>query len=357
MKIFLFLLLVFSFLSSDSLFEDAYSNYKAKNYKTALKQFKKLYNEEKDYDAAYILGYMYEHGEGCEVNIKKANYYYKMAAKGLYNKRKEDPETLSSKQHEKILKNIDKYFDKDTSYTIKQYTKSLYNFKAYESNYFLPVSYRIDNGQYNHVGNHDTQKVEIEFQLSLKYDFAQNFLGLNEYYSFAYTQKSFWQAYASSAYFRESNYNPEFLITFPVSNKYVKVFGLSMSHQSNGRGGNSERSWNYISASMYIQTGRLFTELKLWYRLKDKFDYNPDLIDYMGHGYLRFLLPYKSHLAQLVLRNNFNNKYSLELNYSYPVKNSKDLFFYVKYFNGYGESLIDYNHFVNKVGFGVALSR
>ena len=224
----------------------------------------------------------------------------------------------------------------------------------------MPVSHRY-NGKYASTDGHHALETETEFQISLKFDIASNLLGLGEIYSFGYTQRSFWQLYVPSAYFRESNYNPEFFITIPTAQinyvKFIKAIKLSIEHQSNGRGGEQERSWNYLSGGISFQYKNLFTELNLWYRLPDATDYNPDLIDYIGNGNLSFLLPYKKNLLKLVLRNNFKDHGSIEFSHSYPFFGRDDLFFYTKIFSGYDESLIDYNNYVNKIGIGLSMSR
>ena len=354
-KLFLLFSLVV-ILFADMSYESAYAEYKAKKYEKALSEFKKLFKKDRDYDAAYILGYMYEHGEGCAPDVNQAMYYYKMASKGYYHQRKEDPSRDAKKEQKKIFATITDINDTQTYNTIKQYAESLYNIKAYKANYFLPVSYRY-GGEYTPMGDHEIKSTEIEFQVSIRYDFATNLLGMHELYTFAYTQKSFWQAYGKSAYFRESNYNPEFFATFPVGDKHLKAVKLGVAHQSNGRGGAEERSWNYTYASAIFQTGLLFTEFKLWYRLKDNIDYNPELIDYMGYGHLEFMFPYKKHLMKLLLRSNFSGNSAVEFSYTYPMFGSKDLFFYLKTFNGYGESLIDYDNKIDKVGVGFSISR
>ena len=343
---------------AEETYDVVYKQYKAKDYKEALQGFQQLVKEHNDYDAAYILGYMYEHGEGCKVDIKRANAYYKLASHGYYFQRKEDPSRDAKKEQKKLLSVVDDVEDDETFATIKQYAQSLYNIKAYKANYFLPVSYRY-GGDYDtsSIGHDDVRGAEIEFQVSIRYDFATNWLGLHEIYSFGYTQRSFWQAYAQSAYFRESNYNPEFFTSVPLGYKHIKAFRLSLAHQSNGRGYTQERSWNYIAGSLYFQTGLLFTELKLWHRFHDTIDYNPDLIDYMGHGHIEFIFPYKKHLAKLLLKSNFEGKNGIEFSYSYPFSKAKDLFFYLKTFNGYGESLIDYDNKIDKIGFGFSISR
>ena len=361
------LLLVSLFVSTvlaSTAYEEAYKIYKKNEFEKSLTMFSRLVEEDNDYDAAYILGYMYEHGEGCEIDIKKSQEYYKLSSRGYYFQIKANPTRDTNKEQRKLYKTIEQAEDKETQATIKQYAQSLYNIKAHNANYFLPISARIDNGEYAKTGSGDTahsaKQVETEFQVSIKYDITANLFGLNEIYTVAYTQLSFWQLYEESAYFRETNYNPEAFVTFPISEvdnlDFLKALRVGFAHQSNGRGGIEERSWNYLSATTYIQYESFFTEFKLWLPV-GSLEYNEDLMEYMGYGHLRFILPYKKHIAKLLLRSNFSGENAIEINYSYPVFGRDDLFLYVKGFSGYGESLIDYDKHVDKIGFGFSISR
>jgi phospholipase A1 len=58
-----------------------------------------------------------------------------------------------------------------------------------------------------------------------------------------------------------------------------------------------------------------------------------------------------------MLRNNLrdDNRGAVELSYSFPIRHTR-LKGYLKYFNGYGESLIDYNHRIQSFGVGFLLS-
>lgn len=344
-----------SSLFASTAFEEAYRVYKAGDFKESLPMFTQLVEKHKDYDAAYILGYMYEHGEGCKIDMEKSQEYYKISSNGYYWQLKKDPSRDVDKEQKKLYESLAKSDDEITQQTIRQYTQSLYNIKAHGPIYFLPVSYRT-NGTYPNTNGHEAKQIETEFQISIKYDFAANLLGFNETYSIGYTQLSFWQLYEDSAYFRETNYNPEAFITVPVYTKYLKAVRVAFEHQSNGRGGEEERSWNYVSSSFYFQTAFFFTELKLWSNVAD-LKYNPDLMNYLGYGELEFLLPYKEHIFKLKTRNTFSDKRATEVTYSYPMFGSDDLFLYVKAFTGYGESLIDYNHKVEKLGIGFSISR
>ncbi len=359
MKKSLLVILVFAAsLFGDISYDKAYALYDQGDFNSSLKMFKELADDDQDDDAAYILGYMYEYGEGCEANASKSQEYYKIAARGYYWNHQDNPLHTSKKAQKHIYETLDKSADEITEDTIKQYTQSLYNIKAYKANFFLPVSYRYGS-EYTVApdSNHTSNQLESEFQVSLKYDFAPNLFGFDEIYSIAYTQISFWQLYVSSAYFRESNYNPEFFVLFPVpSIPYLKAVRLDVAHQSNGRGGDNERSWNYLSAEFNFQTGFFFTRLKIW---KDIFSlkYNTDLMDYMGHGEVKFVIPYKKNLLSITARNPFSEYRATTIDYTYPFFGSNDLFLYVKAFTGYGETLIDYNHKVNKIAIGFSISR
>ncbi|HUH42940.1 MAG TPA: phospholipase A [Sulfurimonas sp.] len=345
-------------LEASVLFDEANLLYEKGHYKEAFETFKVLAID--DPDAAYMLAKMYEQGQGCDKSEQKAGEWYKESSRIYYEQAKHSPLRDVQKQQKEIFKTLDKVDDNETQETLRQYAQSLYNFKAHNANYFLPFSYRYDE-DYADVNGHKTDKVESEFQVSLKYDFAANFFNLREIYSVAYTQKSFWQSYSDSAFFRESNYNPEFFVTFPTSEmgdgRLLKAIRVGVAHESNGRGSTNERSWNYLNTSLFFQYDILLVELKLWARLPDPIDYNPELIDTMGHGYLKFVIPYKKHLLDVKIRDNFNSKGSTEFNYTYPMSNKDDLFFYMKFFNGYGESLIDYDNHVKKVGIGFSISR
>jgi len=363
MKLLLVLIVCVNLLIASTEFEKAYEIYKKGDYEKSFVLFNSLANDG-DSDAAYILGYMYEKGEGCEVDATLSARWYKASSKGYYNELRHDTSREIDKQKHDIYKTLEKSQDKETQNTIRQYTNSLYSIKAYKSNYFLPISYR-DGGSYADTNGHESKDIETEFQVSLKFDFASNFFGIGEIYSIAYTQLSFWQLYSESAFFRETNYNPEIFMTIPLDaiggTDFLKAVKLGFEHESNGRGGDEERSWNRVTSTLIFQYEAIFSELKLWYRVDNlnhkSRDYNPYLVDYLGYGHLKFILPYKKHLFDILFRYNFDSKGAVEAHYSYPVLGRDDLFLYLKGFSGYGESLIDYNHNVNKVGIGFSISR
>ncbi|MEH6550832.1 MAG: phospholipase A [Pseudomonadales bacterium] len=239
-------------------------------------------------------------------------------------------------------------------------------------NYILPVTYNSKpNGDPFNVEDDVIDNVEAKFQISLKLAIWNNIFGDNGYLYGAYTNQSWWQAYNSeiSAPFRETNHEPELYLAFDtrwhLAGFDINEVSLGVNHQSNGQSGSKSRSWNRIFAQVSAEKNRFFVSLKPWYRIPEETkddpkqpdgDDNPDILDYMGHGELHMLYRASKHHIGMTLRNNLksNNKGSVQLDWTFPI--GKRTRGYVQYFNGYGESLIDYDHYTNRIGIGIMLT-
>jgi phospholipase A1 len=199
---------------------------------------------------------------------------------------------------------------------------------------------------------------EIEFQISFK----QQILHLPFY--FAYTQKSFWQAYnaANSSPFRETNYNPEIFYRFAPGALPLKSLGLDAGaeHESNGQSGTLSRSWNRVYLAPYLPQGKSLWYWKFWLRIPEpaSTDDNPDITDYTGWSELHYRHRFNNgQFIHIMLRGNpATGKGAVSLNYSFA--GSPDSYHYVLHlFSGYDESLIDYNRKNTRIGFGVIFVR
>ncbi|XKM12506.1 phospholipase A [Orbaceae bacterium ac157xtp] len=231
--------------------------------------------------------------------------------------------------------------------------------RPYHSNYILPISYDSRN--------HDDGRkhVETTFQLSFKKDIFNNAFGYDETIGFAYTQRNWWQITESSSPFRETNYLPEFYLQIPYNDadSFYKGTQVGFLHESNGQGDENgkSRSWNRLYLESYINVADAYLVPRVWYRIHESRnkDDNHDIQDYLGYGDLNVYLPYDKHLVKLLIRNNlkFNDNHgAIQADWTYPLGDT-GLYGYVQYFYGYGESLIDYDKKVNRIGIGVALSR
>jgi len=293
-----------------------------------------------------------------EHNYKEAMLIYKEIAqieteqKNLFVDEDKEAEL---KETEKVLDTID---DKETRDTLSQILASTFDLYPYQENFLSPFSYTTKE----EAGR---KKVETMFQISVKKPIAYNFFGLKESINFGYTQTSWWQLYTNSSPFRETNYRPEVFVTIPYGKRdhtSLKALKFGFLHESNGQPEPESRSWNRIYAQSYFQVSSLFFSPRIWYRIPDgDKDDNPDIEDYLGYGDLTFYLPYKKHTFKLLLRNNLkfddSNKGFTEFTWNFPLLDSKTTFGFLKLSTGYGDSLIDYNSEINRISFGVSLSR
>jgi phospholipase A1 len=209
---------------------------------------------------------------------------------------------------------------------------------------------------------------ELSFQLSFKaelvsrHDFDGKFLGLADARLwFAYTQQSFWQVYNPrlSRPFRETNYEPEVILTFGTGNQDDgwKLLNLGFVHQSNGRSLPQSRSWNRLYGQGGWEWGRLSVIGRAWWRIPESADKddNPDIQDYFGNGdiVLRWGFDNDRSMSLLLRRSFHTGRGFAQLDWT-----SRKLVgaarVYVQATSGYGESLIDYNFRQNTIGFGFA---
>ena len=98
--------------------------------------------------------------------------------------------------------------------------------------------------------------------------------------------------------------------------------------------------------------------MKPWYRIPedDEDDGNPDIEKYMGYADFSALVKYNEHLSTVLLRNNFRSKNKTTVELTYTFRFNDRLKGIAQYFNGYGESLLDYNHRSQRIGVGILIT-
>ncbi len=243
---------------------------------------------------------------------------------------------------------------------------------TYRMNYLLPLTYdqhRPSSAPFRQdvtTADDQAQKIEMKYQISFKFPVLPKVLGSDGTLYAGYTQRSFWQMYNTQASrpFRETNYEPEVWYQYPVN---FDLLGwrltdvhAGLDHQSNGRGQAYSRSWNRIMGGLNFEHGPYVVELRPWWRIKEdpKNDDNPDIAHYMGSFELGVGRQIGAHFLGLTVRNNLegvHNRGAVQLDWTFPLFRSRVMRGYVQWFNGYGESLIDYNVRQNAIGAGVQL--
>jgi len=289
---------------------------------------------------------------------------------------------------EKNISVMTQHWDMDL---IPHKQKKFFVLWPYRPNYFLPVAYNSSPNdevglQFN--SGAQAQHNEVKFQLSFKFKIWEDIFrgelqktiaestgirGVDIW--IAYTQQSFWQLYnaAFSSPFRDTNYEPELLFNFRLQRDIPGLRGaklqfvnLGFNHESNGRSEPLSRSWNRLVANIGLEKGSFGLQLKTWYRIPEdeEKDDNADLSRYLGYGELWGTYYWNRHRFGAMVRNNLRGSHNLgavQLDWSMPLSmiwsELGDKFsFYIQYFNGYGESLLDYNQSTNRISAGFMLA-
>ncbi len=241
------------------------------------------------------------------------------------------------------------------NYALVRYTSNVYRSPASPSpNHSAPTPYPY-------------KKLETKFQFSAKSEIGNyrdlELIGFKNFRLWgAFTQQAFWQAFnfGNSSPFRETNYEPELIGTFGTGNaEGWKLLNLGFSHQSNGRNEPDSRSWNRL----YLQGGWEWDDIYVlgrgWWRLPEKAskDDNPDLTRYVGRAELiAHWLPERDDEIILLLRSNLDphgHKGFVQLDWASPFKIGRSSQLNFQLTSGYGDSLIDYNHFQTTISIGI----
>ena len=218
-----------------------------------------------------------------------------------------------------------------------------------------------------------------KFQFSLKYRLL-SFSGdtpetLTSTLQFGYTQRSLWNVNANPSAFYDTSYMPSLFYQFRALAPGPDVakggltwlgFQSGYQHESNGQGGLEERSLN----TLFVRSSYLLGRPDQWHAIVQVrvFDYvgglsnNPNLPDYRGYGDWQVILargdgPSLNYTGRA--GKDFNH-FTSQLDLNFPIKTrllDVATYFLVQYFDGYGESLREYDKSSKTVRAGLSLVR
>lgn len=226
------------------------------------------------------------------------------------------------------------------------------SFAVYRDTYFvtgIPLNEKITN-----------ESADATFQVSIRQRLTKSVLPFKTFLYLTYTQKSFWDIYSESSPFRDTNYNPGLGLGKYIihDKKLVGAAFAQIKHESNGRDGDDSRSWNYLSLSMkYYFNARFNLSGEFWIPYVDG-ENNHDLLDYRGLGYISInYVSYKHKWwlsADINPRKGFGNINTV-LTASFRISEKANQYIFARMYNGYGESLIDYNKYTMNIRVGICI--
>jgi phospholipase A1 len=234
----------------------------------------------------------------------------------------------------------------------KEFDKGPY-FTLYKDNYFLVGST---------LGKKPTSdNSDVKFQISISQRLTKSTLPWNTYIFLMYTQKVFWDVFKRSMPMHDLSFNPGLGISKPLFNKdrYVGKATLLVEHESNGRDEEQSRSWNRISlgASIIIDDW-IMVHGKAWIPIVDG-ENNRDILRYTGLWQNGVVLstPNKQFIwgVTLTKRKGKIFNFNTTVDFSWRMWNKANQYFYIQYYNGYGESLLDYNKFQSMIRIGLVI--
>lgn len=257
-----------------------------------------------------------------------------------YQKMMQDPNIFKPRQFEISEDELLRMADK------------LPSFAVYKDTYFvsgIPLNEEITN-----------ESADATFQISIRQRLTKSVLPFKTFAYLTYTQKSFWDIYAESSPFRDTNYNPgiglgKYLF---YNNKLVGAAFAQIRHESNGRDGDDSRSWNYLSLSMkYYFNTKLNISTELWIPYVDGGN-NKDLLEYKGLGYISF--NYMSDKSKWWLSADINPRkgffnMNTTLTAGFRISERSNQYLFARFYQGYGESLLDYNKYTMNIRVGICI--
>jgi outer membrane phospholipase A len=177
---------------------------------------------------------------------------------------------------------------------------------------------------------------------------------------FAYAQLFFWDIFNHDPYIQDINYNPLIFYRYTINeSRYQWIDLIPEEHESNGRGGTDERSWNRFGATYHLSVPtsddmpRFYWNFKAWVPFQSN-AYSHDIDKY--RGVWEFEVTMANFLGKSFEFDDLNFRlYPGGDSYTNPLKGGQELtfrsklayrsflpLFVAQIFHGYGESLSYY---------------
>jgi len=257
--------------------------------------------------------------------------------------------------------------------------RGTFHFTPYRPTFFLPLHWSRSINQFpstptrgvaTHLPNY--QHDEGELQLSMRTKLLQDTVLPGADLWLAYTQQSMWQIWNSaySSPFRNTDYEPELIYVVPTPASWQqlplgwrwRMSQLAVVHQSNGQSDPLSRSWNRVYGVIGFENRSVIATLRVEDRIGaegGQNDDNPDIVHYLGRVETQLTWAPGPSVTTLKWRASLGGRGSVLLRWTYPLstKRPDGPRWYLQAFEGFGETLLDYNFRQTSLGVGLTIFR
>lgn len=225
------------------------------------------------------------------------------------------------------------------------------SFGLYKDNYFIngiPMNKEVTKYTAN-----------VKFQISIQQRLTKAILPFNTFLTLTYTQKSFWNIFENSSPFTDNNYNPGLAIIKPFvyDNQLRGMNSFAFEHESNGKDSIDSRSWNFfvLSGSYFFNTC-FSIQAKVWAGWVG--EENADLLNYRGYGLIAFnyrCLNNRFWISAIINPRKKLGDFNTQLEFNFKPVSKANQYLFVQWYNGYGESLLEYNCYTSMIRVGICI--
>ncbi|MBB4037738.1 phospholipase A1 [Dysgonomonas hofstadii] len=230
---------------------------------------------------------------------------------------------------------------------------ALPSFGIYKDNYFI-----VGTDLFHKPNDWNS---DAKFQVSIRQRLTNSTLPFKTYFFLTYTQKAFWNVFQDSFPFRDLNFNPTLGLGRAVvrHNRFLGTVMLQFEHESNGKDGDASRSWNKISFGTNLMFNDRWTfHAKAWIPIVDGTN-NKDIVHYSGWGSfgMEYSSPKRKYNASLFInkRGGVNLNANIVANFSVRLFSDDSQYLFLEYYNGYGESMLDYKQYRQRLRLGIVI--
>jgi phospholipase A1 len=255
--------------------------------------------------------------------------------------------------------------------------RGTFAYSPYRPTYFLPLQWSRSINQFPSSPTRASasrlpayQNVEAELQLSMRTKLLQDTVLPGADLWLAYTQLSMWQIWngAYSSPFRNTDYQPELIYVVPTPSSWQqlrlgwrwRMSQVAVVHESNGQPDPLSRSWNRVYGLIGFENHSVSATLRVEDRIgaaDGRRNDNPDIVHYLGRVETQLTWAPGLSATTVQWRPSLGGRGSVLLRWTYPLraKRPDGPRWYLQAFEGFGETLLDYNFRQTSLGFGLSI--